>query len=146
MRATACSWSWLHVPTIGNLLVKPELPEGYVPLEQDGDLELKEPADWLERYGRVPLPPYIRDGQMVDSDIERYQTVFAREKRKRCRTDRRLALHRSTAGKIKQSGSSGGRSDAACGDWYVSPDPGRATRGPRDAPRVGTASTRRRSI
>lgn len=32
----------------------------------------------LERIGRVPLPPYIRGGNMVDSDIERYQTVFAR--------------------------------------------------------------------
>jgi S-adenosylmethionine:tRNA ribosyltransferase-isomerase len=37
--------------------------------------------DWLflmEKYGRVPLPPYIRDGKMVDSDKDRYQTVYAR--------------------------------------------------------------------
>lgn len=32
----------------------------------------------LEKYGRVPLPPYIRDGQMVDRDIENYQTVYAK--------------------------------------------------------------------
>jgi S-adenosylmethionine:tRNA ribosyltransferase-isomerase len=32
----------------------------------------------LERFGRVPLPPYIRDGQMVDSDETSYQTVYAR--------------------------------------------------------------------
>lgn len=32
----------------------------------------------LERFGRVPLPPYIRDGQMVDSDETTYQTVYAR--------------------------------------------------------------------
>ncbi|MBM4003690.1 MAG: tRNA preQ1(34) S-adenosylmethionine ribosyltransferase-isomerase QueA [Planctomycetes bacterium] len=32
----------------------------------------------LERVGRVPLPPYIRQGTMVDSDRERYQTVYAR--------------------------------------------------------------------
>jgi len=31
----------------------------------------------LEQVGRVPLPPYIRAGQMVDSDVEDYQTVFA---------------------------------------------------------------------
>jgi S-adenosylmethionine:tRNA ribosyltransferase-isomerase len=31
----------------------------------------------LERVGRVPLPPYIRGGNMVDSDIASYQTVFA---------------------------------------------------------------------
>ncbi len=34
--------------------------------------------DLLERYGRVPLPPYIRDGQMVDSDTTSYQTVYAK--------------------------------------------------------------------
>jgi len=32
----------------------------------------------LERVGRVPLPPYIRKGEMVESDRKRYQTVFAR--------------------------------------------------------------------
>ncbi|MBN1396089.1 MAG: tRNA preQ1(34) S-adenosylmethionine ribosyltransferase-isomerase QueA [Pirellulales bacterium] len=31
----------------------------------------------LERVGRVPLPPYIRKGEMVESDREQYQTVFA---------------------------------------------------------------------
>jgi S-adenosylmethionine:tRNA ribosyltransferase-isomerase len=37
--------------------------------------------DWfemLERTGRVPLPPYIRDGQMTELDRQRYQTVYAR--------------------------------------------------------------------
>jgi S-adenosylmethionine:tRNA ribosyltransferase-isomerase len=64
----------------GNLLVKPELPDGYVPLQREGPVELHEPADWLERYGRIPLPPYIRDGQMVDADVTNYQTVFAKER------------------------------------------------------------------
>jgi len=32
----------------------------------------------LERVGRVPLPHYIRSGEMGPSDRERYQTVFAR--------------------------------------------------------------------
>jgi len=31
----------------------------------------------LERAGRVPLPPYIRDGEMVDADRDAYQTVYA---------------------------------------------------------------------
>ncbi len=31
----------------------------------------------LEQAGRVPLPPYIRAGEMVEADRERYQTVFA---------------------------------------------------------------------
>lgn len=39
------------------------------------------PVSWLdllEQNGRIPLPPYIRDGQMNDSDRTRYQTVYAR--------------------------------------------------------------------
>ncbi len=32
----------------------------------------------LEEMGHVPLPPYIRKGNMVDSDIVDYQTVYAR--------------------------------------------------------------------
>ncbi len=41
-------------------------------LAERNDLEL------LELAGRVPLPHYIRSGEMVASDRERYQTVFAR--------------------------------------------------------------------
>ncbi|HVX11923.1 MAG TPA: tRNA preQ1(34) S-adenosylmethionine ribosyltransferase-isomerase QueA [Pirellulales bacterium] len=33
----------------------------------------------LERVGRVPLPHYIRGGEMVDEDRGRYQTVYARQ-------------------------------------------------------------------
>lgn len=56
----------------GHLVVAPSLPPGF-----PEDLNLEHPADWLDRFGRVPLPPYIRDGQMVDADVENYQTVFA---------------------------------------------------------------------
>ena len=55
----------------GHLLVQPQPLPGF---EAPGDAE---PGEWLERYGRVPLPPYIRDGQMVDADVAHYQTVFA---------------------------------------------------------------------
>ncbi len=33
--------------------------------------------DILEAVGRVPIPPYIRDGKMEESDKDNYQTVFA---------------------------------------------------------------------
>ena len=36
-----------------------------------------EPLEILKRVGRVPLPPYIRDGEMTDEDEAAYQTVFA---------------------------------------------------------------------
>jgi S-adenosylmethionine:tRNA ribosyltransferase-isomerase len=35
--------------------------------------------DLLAKVGRVPLPPYIREGEMVESDLKTYQTVYARE-------------------------------------------------------------------
>lgn len=34
--------------------------------------------DWLEKYGHIPLPPYIKRDD-VSFDGERYQTVYARE-------------------------------------------------------------------
>jgi S-adenosylmethionine:tRNA ribosyltransferase-isomerase len=37
----------------------------------------EEPLSLLERVGRVPLPPYIRRGEMVAGDRQSYQTVFA---------------------------------------------------------------------
>ncbi len=41
--------------------------------------EPDEPAESaLQRLGRVPLPPYIRGGNMVDADVGNYQTVYAR--------------------------------------------------------------------
>ena len=36
-------------------------------------------ADAIERFGHVPLPPYVRRGDEA-ADAERYQTVFARER------------------------------------------------------------------
>ena len=32
----------------------------------------------LDLVGRVPLPNYIRDGHMIDSDVKNYQTIFAK--------------------------------------------------------------------
>jgi S-adenosylmethionine:tRNA ribosyltransferase-isomerase len=37
-----------------------------------------DPAGLLERFGQVPLPPYIRKGTARPADRERYQTVYAR--------------------------------------------------------------------
>jgi S-adenosylmethionine:tRNA ribosyltransferase-isomerase len=51
------------------------LPEG----EWLAHPETDEPTEAvLARLGRVPLPPYIRGGKMVDADIANYQTVFAK--------------------------------------------------------------------
>ncbi|MEQ8786868.1 MAG: tRNA preQ1(34) S-adenosylmethionine ribosyltransferase-isomerase QueA [Pirellulaceae bacterium] len=40
--------------------------------------ESNEPhLEFLDRVGRVPLPHYIRHGEMVDADLADYQTVYA---------------------------------------------------------------------
>ena len=64
----------------GNLLVLPRPPADRFAADADDEFssETIPAADWLARYGRVPLPPYIRDGHMVDADVENYQTVFAK--------------------------------------------------------------------
>lgn len=64
----------------GHLLAMPTPPAGAIPEEWADRPEPETPVEWLDRYGRVPIPPYIRDGQMVDADVEHYQTVFARER------------------------------------------------------------------
>ena len=40
---------------------------------------LGQPLEILARVGRVPLPPYIRDGEMIEEDIALYQTVYAEQ-------------------------------------------------------------------
>jgi S-adenosylmethionine:tRNA ribosyltransferase-isomerase len=65
-----------RVMDFGNTLtgefVRREHDSGVVRFSLHGD-ELR---GWLERYGHVPLPPYIkRDDEPIDR--ERYQTVFA---------------------------------------------------------------------
>ncbi|QDT11731.1 tRNA preQ1(34) S-adenosylmethionine ribosyltransferase-isomerase QueA [Planctomycetes bacterium K23_9] len=56
----------------GHLLVTPTMPSKF-----DDTDSFQAAADWLERFGRIPIPPYIRNGHMVDADVENYQTVFA---------------------------------------------------------------------
>ncbi|HYT95226.1 MAG TPA: tRNA preQ1(34) S-adenosylmethionine ribosyltransferase-isomerase QueA, partial [Gemmataceae bacterium] len=41
--------------------------------------ETGSPAELLARHGQVPLPPYIRKGRASTADLERYQTVYARQ-------------------------------------------------------------------
>lgn len=48
----------------GSWVMQPEL---------EGDFE-----SVLNQIGRVPLPHYIRGGDMVDSDLENYQTLYAK--------------------------------------------------------------------
>jgi S-adenosylmethionine:tRNA ribosyltransferase-isomerase len=65
----------------GHLLVMPKPLPGQLVNERGEAAESAEQrtaTEWLNRVGRVPLPPYIRDGHMVDADVENYQTVFGK--------------------------------------------------------------------
>ncbi len=55
------------------VLEKGEFGRGRVRLEWQGDL-----AGLLERYGSLPLPPYIRR-PATEADAARYQTVYSRK-------------------------------------------------------------------
>ena len=56
------------------LTVVARLEEGHWLVRPESDAPTYE---LLEAVGRIPLPPYIRGGEMVDSDRAAYQTVFA---------------------------------------------------------------------
>lgn len=56
------------------LMLLRKLDDGAWAARPDSD---EPPLKLLERIGRVPLPPYIRDGEMTDADWQSYQTVFA---------------------------------------------------------------------
>lgn len=51
-----------------------KMPEGVWVVKPDVN---ESPWAVLDRVGRVPLPPYIRKGEMIETDQQRYQTVFA---------------------------------------------------------------------
>ena len=67
-------------------LAEDRLADGSITLLFEGD----EPVEvLLDRAGTMPLPPYIASKRGVDAqDLEDYQTMFAREGRRGCRTHR----------------------------------------------------------
>ncbi len=74
----------------GNWVVKPSSSEG--------------PYALLDRVGRVPLPPYIREGEMIESDRENYQTVYARVPGSVAAPTAGLHFSKSLLEKLKQRG------------------------------------------
>lgn len=61
-------------------------------------------TETLERIGRVPLPNYIRKGEMVDADLERYQTVFAKQSGSAAAPTAGLHFTPEVLGRLKASG------------------------------------------
>ena len=92
----------------------------------------------LELAGRVPLPHYIRGGEMVASDSRRYQTVFARQPAPWPR-HRRTPLQCRAARPTRSHRRPPGQADAARRARYVPPNHRRAARRSPNARRVGRA-------
>jgi S-adenosylmethionine:tRNA ribosyltransferase-isomerase len=58
----------------------------------------------LERVGRIPLPPYIRAGKMIDEDRRWYQTVYADRPGSVAAPTAGLHLTDGLLAKLKQAG------------------------------------------
>ena len=105
-----------------------------------------EPAEAvLVRVGRVPLPGYIRGGADEPGDVERYQTVFARDERlgRGSRPPGSTSRHDLLAALACPRHRPGER-HAPCGPRHLPADHGRAARRPPDAHRVVRLPGRRR--
>ena len=59
----------------GKWIGRPKVDPGET---DDNELVGRSPNQLLDLVGRVPLPHYVRGGNMVDDDLQNYQTVFAR--------------------------------------------------------------------
>ena len=85
-RITELNEAWLqirasHMPKVGSTVRFADANATVVAREERLfrlRFDIDEPlADWLERHGDVPLPPYITRAPTT-GDAERYQTVYAR--------------------------------------------------------------------
>jgi len=64
----------------GRWLAKPLMPDGrpHAPREDPNTASVMTTVELLQRFGHVPLPPYIRKGIERWEDRERYQTIYAK--------------------------------------------------------------------
>ncbi len=93
----------------------------------------EQPMELLERVGRVPLPKYIRQGEMVDADRYRYQTVFAKHSGSVAAPTAGLHFSAELLDRLQAAKSRPGESHVARGDGYVSAGQGATTRQACDA-------------
>ena len=68
-----------------------------------------EAAAILDEVGRVPLPCYIRDGEMLPEDVTRYQTVYAERPGSAAAPTAGLHLTRELLAKLESAGVAVGR-------------------------------------
>ena len=83
-------------------------------------------------HGHMPLPPYIARSDEA-ADVERYQTVYARERRLGRGADGGAALHARAARRDRRARRAARRGGAARGRRHVQAGGGRRPGRPRDA-------------
>ncbi|MBQ3296454.1 tRNA preQ1(34) S-adenosylmethionine ribosyltransferase-isomerase QueA, partial [Candidatus Saccharibacteria bacterium] len=82
----------------GNIVIKHVLGNGIAEVESETPL-----ADLAEKYGTVPLPPYLHRDATVD-DKKRYQTVWARNMGSAAAPTASLNMTEELLEKLKQKG------------------------------------------
>ncbi len=117
----------------GVWIARPEVGRGGADNHRFTDLEL------LDLAGRVPLPHYIRSGEMVAADREDYQTVYARNPGSVAAPTAGLHFTSGLLGKLEQSGVAAGEAHAARRPGHVPPDQQPHARRASDARRMGPA-------
>ena len=81
-------------------------------------------GDWsaiLDNFGHMPLPPYIERADTPE-DRERYQTLFAKKRRRSCSANCGAAFRCAVAGQFNGSWYTFCRTDIACGCRNFSAD------------------------
>ena len=63
----------------GDLVARLEVVSGDGTFLVSFNLPRNEMLEQLERIGKIPIPPYIRNGESDELDKQQYQTVFAQE-------------------------------------------------------------------
>lgn len=60
------------------LILLAKMPNGVWAASPGPEMAEESAISFLERMGHVPLPPYIREGEMSPEDLQTYQTVYAK--------------------------------------------------------------------
>ena len=97
---------------------------------------LGEPLEILSRVGRVPLPPYIRDGEMVEEDVEHIRRSLPSSPGAVAAPTAGLHFTPELLAELADARHRAAARDAARRHRHVPADHGRATGRARDAQRM----------
>lgn len=91
---------YVNDPTKNLLVLKEQIPEQPI---WNAQIEIGSPEDLFDKYGHVPLPPYIKRDD-VATDLERYNTVFSERGHSAAAPTASLNLTDDILKKVKKKG------------------------------------------